>query len=122
MKSIYLIIIGGVVLFLQGLIGKILWSIVLFINRGELNHDNNESTPDKFLHVNPNTDRFTTRYVIKYTLKGVHWGFFYKGKWVGKFSFWLDWADDRKNRFPWPIDIEDVQSEQAVLSLLKGGK
>lgn len=120
MQSFDLIIIGGIAVFLKGLIEKVLWSLVVYMNRGELNHDNDESTIDKFLHLNPNTGRSSTRYVVRYTLKGVHWGFFYKGKWVNKFSYWLDWAGDRESRFPWPIDTDDI-SEGSVLSLLKRG-
>ena len=121
-KESIAIVVTGVALFLQKLIGDILWSIILYLNRGELNHDNNENTMDKYLHYNPNLGTFTTKYVEKYTPKGVHTGFFWKGKWVAKFYFWLDWAKDKSNRFPWPIDIEEGTPEEAALNLLKRRK
>lgn len=123
MNDLKVIIWGGIIFFFKDLIGKLLWSVAIYMCRGELNHDNDESTFDKYLHFNPNTGIFSVKYVTKYTISGIHTGFFTdicgKKMWVQKFYFWLDWAEDRGNRFAWPIEIEEGQTDEQILNLLK---
>ena len=126
MNELKIIIWGGIVFFFKDLFGKMIWSFVIYLCRGELNHDNDESTFDKYLHFNKETAAFYIKYVTKYTLLGVHVGFFtdIEGQrmWVQKFYFWLDWADDRTNRFPWPIEMDENQTDEQILNLLKRRK
>ena len=117
--SVTVLLIGAVALFFKSLVEKALWSIALYLCRGEFNHDNNESTPDAFLHFNPNTGKFQKCYITKYTLLGVHWGFFHDGGYVSKFYFWADWASDKTNRFPIPIKV-DSQNEASLVKFIKG--
>jgi hypothetical protein len=119
MNEISLIVIGGTALFCKDLVGKILWSIILYLYREELNHDNDPTTPDKYLHYNKDVDKFTERYILRYAPHGVHWGFFLDGAFIQKFSFWLDWADDRSNRFPCPIEMKNEDQEYFVKILKK---
>lgn len=113
-----LIIIGGLIAVFQKLWVNMIWSFVIFLYRNEFNHDKNPKTPDKFLHYNPNTDKFSVRYIMKYTLFGVRWGFFYEGGFVSKLSHWLDWAADRPNRFPIPVKI-DPDDHDSIANLIK---
>lgn len=113
------ILIAGIVFFMKSLVEKALWSMALYLCRGEFNDDNNESTPDPFLHLNVNTGKFLKCYITKYTILGVHWGFFYNGGYVSKFSFWGDWSSDRANRFPIPVKA-DPEDEESMVQIFKG--
>lgn len=119
MDQIKVLIIGGAVFFFKDLVAKFIWSLILFIYRDDFNHDKDSDTPDKFLHYNSAVDKFSERYILRYAPLGVHWGFFLNGAFVQKFSFWLDWADDRENRFPCPIELLDKDEEHFVKILKK---
>lgn len=116
-KEFWLIIGAGVGLFFRDLISKFAWSIFFYLTRGEFNYDNDESTPDRFLLLNPYKGTFTECWIVNYTLFGVGWGFFTKGGLVYKKSDWISWISFKHLRFPYPIDIE--QSEiNSVLSII----
>lgn len=119
--NVKLLITGAVAYFIKDLIAKILWSLLLYLTRDDLNHDNDKYTPDKFLRQNPYTDSISERYIIKYTIAGVHWGFFHNDRWVHKFSFWLDWAEDRENRYPIGIKTDRI-SEETIVKLMRNRK
>ena len=116
--TIGLIITGGLIAVFQKLWMNMIWSFIVYLYRDEFNYDKNPETPDKFLHYNPNTGNFSVRYIMKYTLFGVHWGFFHEGGFVTKLSLWLDWASDRSNRFPIPVKI-DPDDHDSIANLIK---
>jgi len=113
-----LIVMGGITFFVKGVIEKVLWSVSIYFFRGEFNYDNNEKTPDKFLKYNNSTNTFRECFITEYTLTGVRWGFFYKGMYVSKLTFWLKWADGRESRFPMPVPV-DCQTTEGILKLIK---
>lgn len=120
-KQFWLLVIGVFVVIFQDVGRKTFWSLAAYFGRGEFNDDNRESTPDKFLLLNPSTGTFQKCYITKYTLTGVQWGFYYekdglKGL-ILKKTFWLSWAGSRDNRFPMPIHIEkdDIQSMLEII-------
>lgn len=116
--TVGLIVAGGLIAVFQKLWINMIWSFIVYLYRDEFNHDKNPQTPDKYLHYNPNTDKFSVRYIMKYTLFGVQWGFFYEGGFVTKLSLWLDWASDRSNRFPIPVKI-DPDDHDSIAKLIK---
>lgn len=116
--ELILIMMGGITFFIKGIIEKILWSIAIYFFRGEFNEDNNEKTPDRFLKYNSATNTFRECYITHYGLAGVRWGFFYKGGYVSKLTFWLKWADERETRFPLPVPV-DCEGEEGILKLIK---
>ncbi len=108
----------GVALFCQELIKKLLQSILIYMTRGEFNQDNNETTPDEFNLLNPNTGAFTRCYIVQYNLLDVRWGFFVKEGFVYKKSSWLSWASFKDNRFPVPICLKENDVD-GLLDILK---
>lgn len=102
----------------------VIWSMILYLNRGEFNTDGNWDTPDKFLLFSPETGSFLQCYITKYTLSGVYWGFFHpvdnKGGmgYVSKKTYWLHWAATRDNRFPMPQ--ADIENEEELFRVKKG--
>lgn len=111
------LILAGVAMYFKDLIAKFLRSIVVYCCRGEFNDDGNDSTPDRFMLLNPNTGEFKECYIINYKLYGVKWGFFHNSGIVRKTSFWLAWAEFSKNRFPMPMKV-DSGSPSTVINLL----
>lgn len=116
--ELILIMMGGITFFVKGIIEKLLWSIIIYFFRGEFNYDNNENTPDRFLKYNESTNSFRECYITEYSLLGVRWGFFYRGKYVSKLTFWLKWAEKRESRFPMPTPV-DCESPEGILRLIK---
>lgn len=106
-----LIIFGGIAYILRDTWILTIKSLIQYLMRGEHNLDNNFNTADIFDHFNPNDSTFSRRYITKYTLFGVHWGFFREEGYVECFSWWFEWAADRKNRFkvPMPIGFNNIE-------------
>lgn len=102
---------------------SVIWSMILYLNRGEFNEDGAD-TPDKFLLFNPQTGSFSQCYITKYTLSGVHWGFFHpidkenNMGYVSKKMYWLHWAATRNNRFPMPQ--ANIGNEEELFRVKKG--
>jgi hypothetical protein len=96
---------------------NLFWSVVSYLKRGEYNTDDNESTVDRFLKVNANSDGFTECYITRYRFWGVEWGFCYNGGYVAKKSNWLTWAAFRNDRFPMQLNYKsnDLQSLLNIL-------
>jgi len=107
-----LIVLAAFGYFVKDVIIKSLWSIVLYMNRGEFNFDGIEDTVDRFDHHHPTTGQVKRCYIFKYGVWKIKWGFKQDGGWVIKKSFWLEWASWSKERFPVPIkiDSDDIES------------
>jgi hypothetical protein len=91
----------------------------LYLTRGKFNTDGDWNTHDEFLHFNPNTGAFQNRKITKYTLLGVHWGFFHEGGYISEFSFWPEWAKDKSNRFPMPMIVNTDNEEEFMKFLMR---
>jgi len=113
-------IIIGVALFFQDLIRKACWSLMLYLARGEFNHDGCEETVDKFDHHNPNTGSIRRCYIFKYGLFKVKWGFYIEGEgMVIKNQLWTEWASWSKERFPLPIQFDNDDIDEIANSITK---
>jgi len=106
--------LGSIAFFLKELLAKVLWSLSLYLCRNEFNYDNDPTTPDKYLHLNPNLGTFQECYITHYGIIGVTWGFFVNDGYVQKRTFWLDWAADRHNRFPVPFQVDPSDKDSIV--------
>ena len=101
-------------------IGKaIITCFMLYLTRGKFNTDNDWKTEDVFDNLNPNTGEIQRRYITKYTIFGVHWGFFNDDGYVKDFSWWPDWSNDRKNRFPVAIKVNTDDKEEFLKFLMR---
>lgn len=96
----------------------VLVCVVLYLTRGKFNKDRNWKTADEFLHLNPNTGVFQKRYITKYTIFGVYWGFFHEGGYISEFSFWPEWAKDKSNRLTMPIIVNTENEEEFMRFLM----
>ena len=114
-----IILLAAVAFIIRDLLIKLLWSVILFATRGEFNLDNDWKTADEFDHFSPDLGTFQRRYITKYTLLGVHWGFFTTEGYVKGFSFWADWAADRGNRFRVPIKINSQDEKEFLTYIMR---
>ncbi len=116
--GLWVVIVGGIVYFCRDIISKCLWSLAIYFTRGEFNHDNNETTPDKFLWYNEYTGNYKECYILRYSIGYIGWGFFLKDKFVYKKSNWLSWLSFSNNRFPMPLNVDKTEPE-SILKVLQ---
>lgn len=106
-KEMLLLMLAGAVAVFHEIMSMVIWSFLLYLNRGEFNKDNREDTPDEFLLLNRNIGTFQPCYILNYSLIGVGWGFFKNDGFVYKKTNWIAWAKEKGDRFPTPINLQD---------------
>jgi len=116
--SIKFLVIGGIAAVLKDFWILCIKSFFLYLMRGEFNTDGNWKTADEYDHFNANLGKFQRRYITKYTLLGVQWGFFTSdGGYVKTSSNWFEWAKDKANRFPVQLQV-NTDDKKAFLEFL----
>ena len=117
-REVWLGIAAAFIAVFREVISKIIWSLILYLLRGEFNSDNNETTVDEFLWLNSYTGLFTECRIIEYKMTGVRWGFAVGKGFTLKKSTWFEWAGFRKDRFPRPIEMGTYSLDE-IANLLK---
>ena len=112
--NIDFIFIGALAFFFRDITVKVAWSILIYLNRGEFNDDNNERTADRFDWHKPGSNIVVECYIVQYTITGVKWGFFKQEGFVLKKSYWLEWASWSRERFPVPIKLANSGRDDLV--------
>lgn len=120
--TVSFIVIGGLALILRNGFILSLKSLYLYMRRGEFNSDGDWTTEDEFDYFNPNLGTTQRRYITKYSIYGIEWGFFNDEGYVKKTSTWFEWAEDTKNRFPVAQPINCNSKKEFLANLMRNNK
>ena len=105
---------GAIAVIFKDVIAKFFWSFVIFMTRNEFAIEGKRTVPDRFLLLNPNLGKFMECYITSYHWWGVTWGFYHGDGYIIKKTTWLDWAADKKLRFPMPVDPKTNKTAEVV--------